>query len=100
VVVSKADDDENDGQKDETHKLDGLAADSIDGGHGDPVARNGASANNDQITNGRVAENVVDIITLGIANGLENDRVVETKTVESDICRSSQYFPVQTARVP
>ena len=60
-VVSEADDAEEDGEDDETHQLDGFAADGVDGCDSDPVARDGAGADDDQVADGGVAEDVVDV---------------------------------------
>ena len=85
VVVCEADDDEEDGQDGEAHQLDGFPADGVDGGDGDPVAGDGAGADDDQVANGRVAEDAVDVVTLGVADCAQNNGVIETKTVEGNI---------------
>lgn len=85
VVVGEADDDEQHGQDDEAHELDRFAADGVNCGHGHPVARNGSGADNDQVAYCGVAEDAIHIGSLGVANCLKDDGVVEAKTVESDI---------------
>ena len=84
-VVGETDDDEEDGEHDEAHELDGFATDGIDCSDGDPVAWDGASAGDDQVANSSAAEDLVNSITFGKTNGLQDDGVVETKTVESDL---------------
>lgn len=85
MAVSEADDDENDRQKSKSHELNWFPTNGIDCGDGDPVTWDSTCANNDQIADSGIAENVIHGSTLRITNGTENDRVVETKTVEGDI---------------
>ena len=101
VVESEADDDEDDGKENEAHELYGFAADGVDGGNRDPVTWDGSSADDDQVADSGIAEDFIHIITLGIANGCENDRVVESETVEGDICPiiSSESLIKQELRV-
>jgi hypothetical protein len=86
VAVRKPNDDEDDGQKDEAHQLDGFAADSVDSCNSDPVTGDGTGADDDQVANSRVAEDFINVVALGVTNGLKNDGVVETKAIEGDIC--------------
>ena len=67
-VVGEADNAEEDGEDDEAHQLDGLAADGVDRRDGDPVARDGAGADDDQVADGGVAEDVVDVGAAGVAD--------------------------------
>ena len=67
-VVGEADDAEEDSQDDEAHQLDGFAADGVDGRDGNPVARDGAGADDDQVADGGVAEDVVDVGAAGVAD--------------------------------
>lgn len=85
LVVGKSNDDEEDGQNGKAHELNRLATNRVDRGDSHPVAWNGAGADNDQVADSSVAEDVVHIAAAGIANGTENDRVVETQAVEGDI---------------
>ena len=71
--VRETDDDENDGKHDESHQLDWLATDSVHSCDCDPITRNRASTDNDQIANGRAAEDLVNIVTLSKTNGLQDD---------------------------
>lgn len=84
-VVGEADDDKDDGEDGEAHELDGLAADGVNRRHRDPVAWDGAGADNDQIADGGVVEDLIHVVTLGVANGGQNDGVVEPETVESNV---------------
>ena len=81
TIIGKADDDENDGKEGKAHKLDGLAANGIYRRYSDPVARYGASTDEDEIANGGVIENLVHVGSLGITNGLQDDRVVQSKPI-------------------
>ena len=85
LVVSEADNDEENGEHDESHKLDGLAANGVDSGDGDPVAGNCASADNDDVTDSGSVEQFIDVGTARVSNGSQNDRVVQTETIESDL---------------
>ena len=85
LVVSETDNDEKNGEECETHDLDGLSAESVDGGDGDPVTWNGTGANEDEVTNGGSVEDFIHITAARIADSTENDGVVETKTVVGDI---------------
>lgn len=86
-MVGEADDAEEDGEEDETHQLNGFAADGVNGCDGDPVSRNGASANDDQIADRGVAEDVVNVRAACIADCGQDDGVVEAQAVEGDIAR-------------
>ena len=81
LVEGKSNSDEEDGEHGEAHELNRLAANEIDSGNGDPVSWNGTSADKNQITDGAVVECLVDGGSVGIANGSQNDTVVETESV-------------------
>lgn len=85
LVVGEADDAEEDGQDGEAHQLDWLAANGVYGCNCDPVSWNGTGADDDQVTDSGVAENVVHVGAAGVSNSCENDRVVQAETVESNI---------------
>lgn len=98
LVVAKANDAEHDGKHGESQNLDRLAADGIDESNRDPVTRNSASAYDDEVANRSLVEDLVDVGAARVANGGENDRVVERETIKGDIkkepraCRSEQDF--------
>jgi len=77
-VIREADDDENDCQKDKAHKLNRLAADGIHERDCHPVTGDSTATDDDQITNGGVVQDFIDIVASSIANLLENDGVIET----------------------
>lgn len=85
LVESKTNDNEENGEDNETTKLNRLSSNCIDSRHGHPVTWNSSSTNQNQITNGCISENVVDIWTSSIANGCQNGSIVQTKTIESDV---------------
>lgn len=87
VVVGETHDDEEDGQNSETTHLDGLAAESVNGSDGNPVSRDGTSKDNDNVADGSVVQELVDIgvVLGGVANGLEDDGVIQRETIEGDI---------------
>lgn len=99
-MVSESHDAEEDGEDDETHELNGLATDRVHKGDSDPVARNGTSADQNDVSNSNVIEEIVGILLSRITNGLKDCGVVEAHTVEGDIeeepgtCRSKKDFAV------
>jgi len=84
-VVREADDNEDDSEQDETHKLNGFPTDGVDRSDGDPITGNGTGADNDQVADSISAEDFVDVAALGEADGGQNNGVVETETVKSDV---------------
>lgn len=85
VVVGEANHHKDDGQEDKAHHLNGLAADCVNGCDSHPISRDGACTDEDEIADGRVVEDVVHVRTPGIANGGEDDRVIQTQAVECHI---------------
>lgn len=85
LVVGETHDAEEDGEDDEAYKLDWLTADGVDECDGHPVTWNGTSANQDDVTNSNVVEELVGVGALAVADSLEDGRVVETNTVESNV---------------
>jgi hypothetical protein len=83
--LTETHDAEHDRQNDEATELNRLAANGVDSSDSNPVARDGTSANQDQVADGDVVQDFVDAITLGITDGLQNCCVVETDTVESNV---------------
>jgi len=84
-VVTETHDTEDDGEDGETHQLNWLTTDSVDKSDGDPVTWNGTSADNDNVTDSGVVEDLVDVSSTRVADSLKNDSVVEGDTVESNI---------------
>lgn len=84
-VEREADDAEDDGQEGESHELDGLSSDGVDGEDSDPVTRDGACTNQDQVSDGVVVQLVVDVGLRCVANLREDDGIVKTETIERDI---------------
>ncbi len=87
LVVGETHGDEEDGQDTETHELDGLAADGVDGGDRDPVAGDGTSEDDDQVTDGGVVQELVGAVGTagGVTDGSQDGGVVERETVVGDI---------------
>jgi hypothetical protein len=79
-MIGKADNDEDDSKNDEAHNLDGFTANCIDGCDGDPVSRDCTCACYDEISDGLVEEDLVDVLAFGIADLRKNDGVVKTET--------------------
>lgn len=92
----KPDDAEESCENGESHKLNWLSSDSVHSEDGDPITRNGTSTDQDQISNGVVVQLVVNIGGRRVANLREDDRVIETETIECDVqqeprtCRSEK----------
>ena len=63
MMISEADTDEEDGQGGEAHELDGLPTDGVDGGDGDPIAGDGTGADQDQVADGVLAEDLEHVVT-------------------------------------
>lgn len=89
LVEGEAHDDEENGQDDEATHLDGLAANGVNGGDGDPVARDGTGEDNDDVADGGVVEELVDVgdgvARGGETDGLENGTVVQGETVKGNV---------------
>ncbi len=79
-MVAETDDAEDDAEDDEAHYLNGFAANSIHQGYGDPVPRDGAGADDDQVADGLIVEDLMHVAPSDVANGIENDSVVQAKT--------------------
>jgi|TARA_R110002003_G_scaffold52_13_gene4446 hypothetical protein len=85
VVVGETPNTKEDGEQDEADELEGLAADGVNSGNGEPVAWNGASANQDAVSCGKVVELVVDSCAATVPNGLEDSSGIQTETIESNL---------------
>ena len=62
LVVRETDDAEEDGEDGETHELNGLATNGIDESHGDPLTWNGTGANDDEVPDRRVLEDLIHVL--------------------------------------
>lgn len=80
-MVREANDDEEDSQHGETHQLNGFPADGVHGCNSDPVARDGAGADQDEITDGGVVKDLVDGVAFGESDGAQDDRVIQSQTI-------------------
>ena len=85
LVVGEPDADENDRKHDEAHHLNGFTAPSVDESNGDPISRDRSSTDNDKISNGGVVKGFIHGISLGVTDGTQDDRVIETKTIKGNI---------------
>jgi len=85
VVVWKPPYNEENGKKDETHELNGLAADSINCSNGQPVSRDGTGTYKNTISSSEVVKNLVDRWTCSVADSSEHGRAIQPKTVEGYI---------------
>ena len=68
LVVGESNDTEENGEDGESHKLDRFATDGVDGGHSNPIARNGPGADDDQVSDGSVVEDVVHGLATGVSD--------------------------------
>jgi len=85
LVPGESNNTEDDCEHEETHKLDRLASDGIAKGNGEPVSRDGTSADDDQVTDGVVVQDLVDAASTGVVDGSQNDGGVKRQSVESNI---------------
>lgn len=84
-VVGEADDREDDGQDEEAANLDGATPDGVDESHREPVSRDTASADEDEVANGIVAEDSIDVLAAREADGAEDRDVVQAEAVVGEI---------------
>jgi len=89
-ICKSTHDDEEDGQDDETHQLDGFTTPGIDEQESSPVSWNQAGSGKNQISLANVVQVIVDSSNTLCDGGsetdcLENDSGVETKTIEGDL---------------
>lgn len=84
-VVCEAHDAEDDGENDEATNLDGFATNGIDESNSNPVSWNSTGADDDQVTDGDVVQDMVDVGSSSIADLLQDDGVVEGDTIERHI---------------
>lgn len=72
-------------QHEEPKPLDGLAADSINQAGGDPVSGNSTGKDEDEVAHSSVVVDQVHVATTTPADGIENNRVVQTQTIKGNI---------------
>jgi hypothetical protein len=80
-VVGEANDAEDDGQDEEAPYLDRPTADGIDERDGHPVTWDGSRADKDEIADGIVAQDGVDVGATGEADGGEDRNVIEAQAI-------------------
>jgi hypothetical protein len=91
LVVTETERAEDTGQKNETHKLNGLSANLVDQEEGTPVSRDQTSNSENDVSDSDVVQVGVDLLCGCTGGGAtetnlgENDGRIETETVESDI---------------
>jgi hypothetical protein len=87
LVETETDDTEDDSGHGKTANLDWFPANGVDGRYSGPVSWNGTGADDDEVTDGGVFELLVDWIFggTGETDGLQDNGVVETKTIEGYI---------------
>lgn len=89
MTVGEAHYNEESGQDDEPSHLDGLATEGVDCGDRHPVSRDGTGQDDDQVSHGGVVQKLVDtgerLGVCSVADGFENNGVIQRETVESYI---------------
>lgn len=96
-MVCKANDDEEDGQHGEPHQLDRFPANGVHRGNSNPIARDGAGADQDKIADGSIVKDLVHAVAFGESDGAQDDRVVKSQTIaggelaESMLTRMERY---------
>lgn len=81
----KSNSDEENCEHCEAHELDRLAAEGIDGGHRNPVTRDGTGAYEDDVSNGGSVEDIVHVVTTCVSDSTKDDRVIEAKAIVSNV---------------
>lgn len=85
-VVGESEDAEEDAGHDETDDLDADTTEALDGEDGGPVTGDGTEENDDDLTDGGVpAGGPVVTLDTGKVDGRQDERVVQTDTVEGNI---------------
>lgn len=84
-IIGKTNNNEENGKHDKTTKLDRFTAKGINGSHGNPVTRNGTRADENQVADSGVVEDVVYIRAARPTNRRQDDGVVETEAIESNV---------------
>lgn len=85
LLICETDADEDDGQHGESHQLDWFAADGIHQCHRDPVSRNRAGADNDQIADRGVVEDFVHRVSFRVADCGQDDGIVQAKPIKRHV---------------
>lgn len=87
LVVSEAHDDEENSENSKASKLNGLTADGVNSGDGNPVARDGTGHDDDEISDGCVVQIFVDVLVVArrVSNSLQNGGIVQGQTIVSNI---------------
>ena len=83
-IIGKSDDDEEDGQHCKSHVLNRFAAECVYCEDGDPVSRDGAGTDEDEVADGRVVEDLVDVGAPGVSYGAQDGRVIQAKTIAAE----------------
>jgi len=99
-VPGKSNNAKEDSKDSETTKLNGFTTNGIDSSDGEPVTWNGTSHDENNVTNGVLVENLIDITEMvsevhvklkiylpssAISNSSENNGIVQRDTVESNV---------------
>ena len=84
-MVGEADHDEERREHAEAHDLDRLAAPDVEEGDRHPVARQRARKDEDQVADGLLVVDLVDVGAARVADGGQDDGVVEREAVVGDV---------------
>ena len=85
MLEAEAENAEDDGEESEADYLERLAAEGVDGDDGGPMARQRAGADKDDGADCLIVESVVESISVCIPDSMQNNSVIQSKTVESQI---------------
>jgi hypothetical protein len=85
LVECKTPDGKKDSENNETSELERLAANCVNGGNGEPVTWDSASADENAVSSGKVVQAPVDGLAATVSNGTEDGSGVQAKTVESNL---------------
>lgn len=95
VLVGESPNDEENGEAHESHKLNWLTPDSVDGGNGHPVTWNSTSTDENAVTSSKVVEDLVNVWSSTVANGGKHSGRVETETVELEVGVSVKFDRIE-----
>jgi hypothetical protein len=93
LLEGEAPDGEKNCENCEASELERLAADCVDGGNGEPVTWDRASADKNAVTCCEVVQALVYGLSATVANGAKDSSGVQTKTVESNL-NTSEHLSV------
>ena len=84
-VIGEADDGEDDSYDEEAADLDGFATQRVDQGDREPIARDAASADEDKVSDGIIAEDLIHVVPARKADSAKDGDVIQAQAVVGEI---------------